>query len=108
MCIVVVICGLLFSHVQLFCDTIDCIAHQAPLSMGLSRQEYWNGLPFQSPGNFPDPGIKPARLALQMNSLLPSHFNVWDLMQFIFSVLSFSFCKNEENMGSLRVSMRTE
>ena len=36
------------------------IARQAPLSMGFSRQEYWNGLPFLSPGDLPDPGIKPA------------------------------------------------
>ena len=35
------------------------IARQAPLSMGFSRQEYWNGLPFPSPGDFPDSGIKP-------------------------------------------------
>ena len=34
-------------------------AHQAPLSMGFPRQEYWSGLPFPSPGNLPDPGIKP-------------------------------------------------
>ena len=33
------------------------VAHQAPLSMGFSRQEYWNGLPFPSPGDLPDPGI---------------------------------------------------
>ena len=37
-------------------------AHQAPLSMGLSRQEYWSGLPCPSPGNLPDPGIKPMSL----------------------------------------------
>ena len=35
------------------------VAHSAPLSMGFSRQEYWNGLPFPSPGDFPNPGIKP-------------------------------------------------
>ena len=39
------------------------IAHQAPLSMGFSRREYWSGLPFPSPGDLPDPGIKPASLA---------------------------------------------
>ena len=39
------------------------VAHQAPLSMGLSRQEYWSGLPFPSPGDLPDPGIKNAYLA---------------------------------------------
>ena len=35
---------------------------QAPLSMGLSRQEYWSGLPFPTPGDLPDPGIEPASL----------------------------------------------
>ena len=35
------------------------IAHQAPLSMGFSRQEYWSGLPFPSSGDLPDPGIEP-------------------------------------------------
>ena len=36
------------------------VAHQGPLSMGFSRIEYWNGLPFPSPGDLPDPGIEPA------------------------------------------------
>ena len=40
------------------------VAHQAPLSMGFSRQEYWSGLPFPSPGDLPHPGIKPMPLAL--------------------------------------------
>ena len=40
------------------------VAHQAPLSMGFSRQEYWSGLPFPPPGNLPDPGIKPMPPAL--------------------------------------------
>ena len=39
-------------------------AHQAPLSVGFSRQEYWNGLPSPSPGDLPEPGIKPTSLAL--------------------------------------------
>ena len=50
-----------FSRVRLFvtpCTT----ACQAPLSMGLSRQEYWSGLPFPSPGDLPNPGIKPLSL----------------------------------------------
>ena len=38
------------------------IAHQSPLSMGFSRQEYWNGLPFPTPGHLPDPGVKPVSL----------------------------------------------
>ena len=45
------------------------VALQAPLSMGFSRQEYWSGLPFPSPGDLPDPGIKPRPPALQANSL---------------------------------------
>ena len=40
------------------------IAYQAPLSMGFLRQEYWNGLPFPSPGDIPNPGFKPASPAL--------------------------------------------
>ena len=40
------------------------VAGQAPPSMGFSRQEYWSGLPFPSPGYFPDPGIEPESLAL--------------------------------------------
>ena len=50
-----------FRHVQLFA-TPWTIAHQAPLSMGFSRKEYWTGLPFPSPGDLPDPGIEPTSL----------------------------------------------
>ena len=46
------------SHVPLFA-TPWTVAYQAPLSMGFSRQEYWIGLPFPSPGDLPDPGIEP-------------------------------------------------
>ena len=46
------------------------IAHQAPLSMEFSRQEYWSGFPFPSSGNLPDPGIEPGSLAVQVDSLL--------------------------------------
>ena len=41
------------------CHPMDSSLHQAPPSMGFSRQEYWSGLPFPSPGNLPDPGIEP-------------------------------------------------
>jgi len=57
-----------FSHVQLFA-TPWTIAHQAPLSMGFSRQEYWSGSPCPPPGDLPDTGIKPRSLALQEDSL---------------------------------------
>ena len=41
------------------CDPMDSSLHQAPPSMGFSRQEYWSGLPFPSPGNLPDTGMNP-------------------------------------------------
>ena len=50
-----------FSHVWLFV-TPWTIAHQAPLFMGFSRQDYWSGLPFPPPGDLPSPGIKPESL----------------------------------------------
>ena len=45
------------------------VAHQAPLSMGFSRQEHWSGLPFPSPGDLPNPGVEPGSPALQADSL---------------------------------------
>ena len=50
------------SHVQLFV-TPWTVAHQAPLTMEFSKQKYWSGLPFPTPGNLPDPGIEPTSLA---------------------------------------------
>ena len=76
-CVCVCVCArahaCVLSQVRLFA-TPWTVAHQAPLSMGFSRQEYWNGLPFPTPGDFPDPGIKPAVLvfpALVLGSSLP-------------------------------------
>ena len=46
------------------------VAEQAPLSMGFSRQEYWGGLPFPSPGDLPGPGMEPGSPASQAVSLL--------------------------------------
>ena len=56
------------SHVQLFA-TLWTVTYQAPLSVGFSRQEYWSGLPFPSPGDLPDPGIEPGSPALQADAL---------------------------------------
>ena len=55
------VCAQLLSSVRLFA-TSWTIVHQAPLSMEFSRQEYWSGLPFPSPGGLSDPG--PASPAL--------------------------------------------
>ena len=45
------------------------VAHQAPLSLEFSRQEYWSGLPFPFPGDLPDPGIEPGSPALEAEAL---------------------------------------
>ena len=55
-------------RVQLFA-TPWTVAYQAPLSVGFSRQEYWSGLPFPSPGDIPDPGMEPRSPALQADVL---------------------------------------
>ena len=60
------------SRVQLFTTPLT-VAHQAPLSMGFPRQNYWSGLPFPSPENLPDPGIESMSPALQVDSLPLSH-----------------------------------
>ena len=56
------------SRVRLFA-TPWTVAYQAFLSMGFSRQEYWSGLPFPSPGNLPDPGIEPGSPVLEAGTL---------------------------------------
>ena len=56
------------SRVRLFA-TPWTVAYQAPPSVGFSRQEYWSGLPFPSPGDLPDPGIEPRSPALQAEAL---------------------------------------
>ena len=56
------------SRVRLFANP-RTVAHQAPLSVGISRQEYRSGLPLPSPGDLPDPGMEPRSPALQADSL---------------------------------------
>ena len=82
--------GDMFIHIQIFIENLLCtkhkvkvkslirvrllatpwtIAYQAPPSMGFSRQEYWSGLPFPSPGDLPDPGIELRSPAFQADVL---------------------------------------
>ena len=70
--------------VQLLSRVWLSVAHQAPLSMGFSRPEYWSDLPFPSPGDLPDPGIKllspdAPTLADRFSFLTPSHLYTFDL-----------------------------
>ena len=51
------------------------VAYQAPPSMEFSRQEYWSGLPFPSPGHLPDPGIEPGSPTLQIDALPLNHLS---------------------------------
>ena len=74
----------LLSRVQLFA-TPWTVAYQVPPSMEFSRQEYWSGLPFPSPGDLPDLGIEPRSLALWANTL-PSELPGKSLLWFVISL----------------------
>ena len=92
-------CGL--SQVPLFANPWT-LAHQAPLSMGFSREENWSGLSCPPPGDLPNPGIEPRSPTLQANSLLseplgkPKNTGVGSL-----SLLQGSFLTQELNQGLL-------
>ena len=78
--------------------TLWTVACQALLSMGFSRQEYWSGLPFPSPGDLPDPGIEPGSSALQADSL-PTELQGKPTLLFIYLLfVFFPLC-----VGSLNV-----
>ena len=85
------VCAQSLSFVQLFAS-LWIVALQAPLPMEFFRQGYWSGFPFPSPGNHPDPGIKPGSPALQADPL-PSEFtretHSWQGSRQIFMV---SYC----------------
>ena len=68
---------------QTVCD-LWTVAHQAPPSMGFSRQEYWSGLPFPSPGDLLNPGIEPRSPTLQADALTsasPGKYCITCIMQ---------------------------
>ena len=57
------------NRVRLFATLWTYVAYQASLSMGFSRQEYWSGLPFPSPGDLPNPGIEPVSPTSEADAL---------------------------------------
>ena len=84
----------LFSRVWLFV-TPWTVAYQAPPSMEFSRQEYWSGVPFPSPGDLPDPGIKPgAIIRFQLfTGFFPSlRKNSWHIPLYMFKTYSVMTC----------------
>ena len=97
-----------FSYVQLFA-TLWTVARQASLSMGFSRQKYWSGLPFPSPGDLPNPGIEPESL---MSPALAGRFftnsATWEAQSASHSVVSDSLqphwlaCQAPLSMGFSR------
>ena len=81
-----------FSHVWLFA-TLCTIAHQAPLSTGFSRQEYWSGLPYLSPGDLPNPqGTEPMSL---MSTILAGEFfttsTTWEAIYIYIYIYIYKF-----------------
>ena len=97
------------SRVQLFA-TPWTVAHQAPLSMGFFRQEYWSGLPFPSPGDLPDPGIKPRSHALQADALPsepPGEAQVksWKHQTTAFKIhICMNSCRQKENISTISLT----
>ena len=82
----------LLSRVGLFVSPWT-VAHQTSPSMEFSRQEYWSGLPFPSPGDLPDPGIKPRSPALEADALLsePPFYEQPSSLTWITTRVSFFF-----------------
>ena len=84
-----------FSH-DWFFATLWTTAHQAPLSMGVSRQEYWSGLLCPPPGNLPDPGIEPR--CLMSPALAGGFFNTgttWEAQNMYVCVYVYSNTKGD-------------
>ena len=77
------------------------VAHQAPLSMGFSRQEYWCGLPFPSPGDLPNPGIEPRSPTLKAEALTsePPEKPLGKFEYFRFSTIMHCDCQTQ-NLAS--------
>ena len=93
------------SHVRLFA-TLWTVARQAPLSMGFSRQEYWSGLLFPSPGDLPNPEIEPGSPSLEADALTsePESLNLFSYMHvyaFLWNLSYFSKIKISFPLGEI-------
>ena len=94
------------SSVQLFV-TPWTVAYQAPLSMEFSRQEYWSGLPFPSPGALPDPGIELGTPALQADALLsdPPQFGFSLILKSVIFIIFIRKCSLSNICGGERTKL---
>ena len=87
------------------------VARQAPPSMGFSRQDYWNGLPFPSPGDLPDPGTEPRSPALQADSLpsgLPGEPLCWKVHAHLKHCQRLSDCILSLSRGDVHTCLGAE
>ena len=89
-----VLCASLFTHVWLFA-TPRTVTLQAPLSIGILRQEYWSGLPCPPPENLPDPGIEPRSSALQADFCCLNHQGSWRILEWV----AYSFSRGLPDPG---------
>ena len=83
--------------------TLWVVAHQAPLSMGFFRQEYWSGLPFPLPGDLPNPGIEPrdrTPLSPVLGRQVLHHWRHWEaLLKYLVSII----LRKEQTLSAFRV-----
>ena len=105
--------GLAYIHLCQHCSSLSrvllfvtpwTVAHQAPLSMEFSRQEYWRQLPFPSPGDLPDPGIEPGSPALQGDSV-PSKLVSFQLILGLESASDLSLISWAHELNSLGLTL---
>ena len=86
------------SRVWLFA-TPQTVAHQILLSMGFSKQEYWSGLPFSTPGELPNPGIESVSPALKAVSLPLSHLGSPVFLVYLYAIIWSHTCMSDiQNM----------
>ena len=104
-CVCLCICVYVLSHftcVQLFAASWT-VAHQAPLSIGFSRQEYWSGLACPSPADLPDPGIEP--VSLRSPSLVGGFFitsATWEALGTLLGYYLFYLKSNQVKLDCLQ------
>ena len=93
-------CAPMWVHPVQLSATPCTVAHQASLSMGFSRQEYWSGLPFPPLGDLPNPGTEP--MSLKSPALAAGFFTIsstWEALTFpVTFYSSFSWCKLDRLM----------
>ena len=82
------------------------VAHQASLSMGFPRQEYWSELPFPSPGDLPNPGIKSGLLHWQADSLPLSHLGSPVILMYWKLLCARHFTRKAEKKGKKEVTIK--